>query len=381
MASMGFFLGILLTSTSHATPVEPPAASHFIALVQSDADITPGQRDYWQSIQRHFLHRTEYDFDYAPLLHTLLRASLDGKYILAESIVAANTCLIAVSQGADLATVETLAPLVLSRRPDVRQLQSWARSMRHYQGRGVPENIAMDILAHGHALDWSQGEIDNFLFGIAAMAALGVDADLATLYLHFRESQHGGAVSEFVAQALERMPPSLVGSASERADFGPLWTAFRSLLKPWLGAPYRWGGESPDGADCSGFTKVVMDQMGKKAPDECELPRVSRHQALAGSKVAATALEPGDLVFFDMKHTGRIDHVGLYLGADLMAHASATRGVIIVPLSSPYFQARFVTARRVLSAQSVQSQEPEANAAKTSRDRTDTLRTAAHDPS
>ena len=85
-----------------------------------------------------------------------------------------------------------------------------------------------------------------------------------------------------------------------------------------------------------------MDAIG------CRLPRVSRDQARTGRKVAKSELRPGDLVFFDMKLIGRITHVGLYLGADLMAHASEKHGVIIVPFSKQYFQRRYVPARRVL---------------------------------
>jgi len=96
------------------------------------------------------------------------------------------------------------------------------------------------------------------------------------------------------------------------------------------------------GVDCSGFTSLVMYENGYR------VPRVSGNQARVGAPVYKNQLQLGDLVFFDTKGSGRITHVGFYLGGNLMAHASSSKGVTIVFFSNRYFQSRYVTARRII---------------------------------
>ena len=99
----------------------------------------------------------------------------------------------------------------------------------------------------------------------------------------------------------------------------------------FLGTPYVWGGTSPSGFDCSGFTQYVF-----KNAAGVSLPRTTYDQINEGTPVAYSDLQPGDLVF---PHTG---HVGIYVGNGQMIHAPSTGDVIKV--SSVY---KFYTARRV----------------------------------
>lgn len=99
----------------------------------------------------------------------------------------------------------------------------------------------------------------------------------------------------------------------------------------FLGIPYVWGGTSPSGFDCSGFTQYVL-----KNAAGVSLPRTTYDQINIGTPVAYSDLQPGDLVF---PHTG---HVGIYVGNGQMIHAPSTGDVIKV--SSVY---KFYTARRV----------------------------------
>jgi cell wall-associated NlpC family hydrolase len=116
------------------------------------------------------------------------------------------------------------------------------------------------------------------------------------------------------------------------------------LVRPWIGAPYKRGGTSLHGTDCSGFTKAVLSQgFG------VELPRRSRDQALVGESVTIDQLRPGDLVFFDLRADRYgIDHVGLYTGGGLFAHARPRSGVVYDRLAEPTYMRGYRGARRVL---------------------------------
>ncbi|WP_424769087.1 C40 family peptidase [Paenibacillus sp. sgz302251] len=114
-----------------------------------------------------------------------------------------------------------------------------------------------------------------------------------------------------------------------------------------IGSPYKMGGNSTKGFDCSGFTTYVFNKMG------IELPRTSSSQAKEGTKVAKADLLPGDLVFFDTigGNNGAISHVSIYIGDGIIAHASSSRGVVTDKIDSSYYEKRFVTARRVLDSE------------------------------
>jgi cell wall-associated NlpC family hydrolase len=115
-----------------------------------------------------------------------------------------------------------------------------------------------------------------------------------------------------------------------------------------IGSPYKSGGTSSRGFDCSGFTTYVFDKMG------IDLPRTSASQARTGKKVAKADLIPGDLVFFDTVggNNSSVSHVGIYIGDGKFAHASSSRGVVTDKLNSSYYENRYVTARRVMNPDS-----------------------------
>lgn len=108
-----------------------------------------------------------------------------------------------------------------------------------------------------------------------------------------------------------------------------------------LGVPYRFGGETPTGFDCSGLVQYVFGKNGKR------LPRMADEQFKTGSAVELKKLEPGDLVFFSTYEPGA-SHCGIYLGEQQFIHASSSRGVMVSRLDDVYWKPRYVGARRVL---------------------------------
>lgn len=109
----------------------------------------------------------------------------------------------------------------------------------------------------------------------------------------------------------------------------------------YLGSPYRRGGSSARGFDCSGFTSYIYRHAGVR------LPHQSASQAQVGKPVPRSQLQPGDLVFFRTRGK-RISHVGIYIGNGRFIHASSARGrVRIDSLNSGYYNKRYAGARRV----------------------------------
>lgn len=103
----------------------------------------------------------------------------------------------------------------------------------------------------------------------------------------------------------------------------------------WLGTPYKYGGVTKKGADCSGFVMTIYkNSLG------IDLPRVSREQGDFCRKINKKDLFPGDLVFFS-SGKGKVNHVGLYVGDNKILHASSSQGVVVSDLSVNYFTKHF----------------------------------------
>lgn len=114
-----------------------------------------------------------------------------------------------------------------------------------------------------------------------------------------------------------------------------------SYAKEFLGIKYLYGGMSPNGFDCSGFTSYVYKAFG------INLPRTASGQAGTGLSVSKDNLVPGDLVFFET-YTKGISHVGIYVGNGQFIHASSSKGITITSLSDSYYLTRYRGATRIL---------------------------------
>ncbi|MBZ0070983.1 MAG: C40 family peptidase [Gammaproteobacteria bacterium] len=108
--------------------------------------------------------------------------------------------------------------------------------------------------------------------------------------------------------------------------------------KNMVGTPYRYGGSSPRGFDCSGLVSFSFAQAG------IPVPRTADRQFRASRPVGDRNLLPGDLIFFDIGGR-RISHVGIYVGDGRFVHAPSTgKRVSVESLASPYWRDRIVGA-------------------------------------
>lgn len=128
------------------------------------------------------------------------------------------------------------------------------------------------------------------------------------------------------------------------------------VAKSFSGAPYKYGGDTVRGLDCSAFVKKMYEIF------EVQLPRSAREQYCAGPKVDRDDLITGDLVFFKTQRFAKYPtHVGIYIGDDKFIHASSllSRGVKIDRLSDGYFSKTYTGAVRVKAPPSTNKSETE----------------------
>ena len=132
-----------------------------------------------------------------------------------------------------------------------------------------------------------------------------------------------------------------VSSASSALRAARLDRSLRDAAPRWLGIPYRWGGSSRRGIDCSAFVQqYVRENLA------IELPRTTAGQRYEGVPVDRDQLQSGDLVFF--RRSG-VRHVGVYLSDGEFIHASSSRGVTVSELDNDYWTRYYWMARRIVT--------------------------------
>ncbi|HFZ8996036.1 TPA: NlpC/P60 family protein [Citrobacter freundii] len=113
-------------------------------------------------------------------------------------------------------------------------------------------------------------------------------------------------------------------------------------LRSWHGTPYRYGGMSHRGVDCSGFVLLTM-----RDRFHLQLPRETRQQSKIGTEIDKDELLPGDLVFFKTGAGESGLHVGIYDTDNQFIHASTSQGVTRSSLDNVYWRKKFWQARRI----------------------------------
>ncbi len=130
-----------------------------------------------------------------------------------------------------------------------------------------------------------------------------------------------------------------VNTATLTASASKKYSQVLSVANTLIGTPYVFGGDTPEGIDCSGFVNYVYKNAG------FEITRKSSLNYFMQDTVKVDKPVPGDLVFFKNTYIATISHMGIYLGDDQFIHASSN-GVEITKLSYNYWDSRFVAFKR-----------------------------------
>lgn len=114
-----------------------------------------------------------------------------------------------------------------------------------------------------------------------------------------------------------------------------------SVAKSVLGSPYKYGGSSPKGFDCSGLVYYSHNKLG------ISVPRTTRQQAQRASNLSLNEIEPGDVLFFRI-YGNRISHVGIYTGNNQFIHAPQSgKFVSHASINDPFWRERLIKAGRL----------------------------------
>src|SRR5688572_7661765 len=123
-------------------------------------------------------------------------------------------------------------------------------------------------------------------------------------------------------------------------------TKMFEFIDEWYGTPYRLGGTTKKGVDCSAFSQFLFASVYGFS-----IPRTAREQYNLTTRISRTQLKEGDLIFFNTR--GGVSHVGIYLQNNKFVHAATSGGVMISDIFDEYWARKFVGVGRLKDKESI----------------------------
>jgi cell wall-associated NlpC family hydrolase len=201
----------------------------------------------------------------------------------------------------------------------------------------TPQQKANAMKGKAQANLWkAESDLEGARARLEAAKELGYpQEELAKLSL---EVSAKAAAYDSASKAFDKEPSMVPTGAVNRID---------EAAQKWIGTPYKFGGQSSSGVDCSAMVQSVYKQAG------VAMPRTAREQYTKGVAVSPEDLQPGDLIFLQGTQKalpgGVASHVGIYLGDGIIQHASVKRGVIREKMGAMWDQ-KFLGIRRVVGS-------------------------------
>lgn len=204
------------------------------------------------------------------------------------------------------------------------------------------EKIIEKSISHGISKVNKVIKVDNLIYTLIKGEVVAIKDFKNNSYLVVDEDGNEFSVDENyieIRRNRERPTRGSVSTSPRARDISKVVSGAYEAL----GTKYVYAGTSKNGYDCSGLSYgIFKDKLG------INLPRSSTAQSQAGKTVAKSDLIPGDLIFFKTT-SAPVGHVGIYIGDNLMIHASTgQRKVIITDINSAYYKARYVNSKRII---------------------------------
>lgn len=198
---------------------------------------------------------------------------------------------------------------------------------------GARGKAVVDIQKRLKELGYYQSKVDG-IFGKVTYSAV-------TYFQRKNKIAVDGIVGKETLKAIqaEDVIPNHPVKIKKTKEVETAGTGLISQAKKHIGTPYKWGGTTPNGFDCSGFIKYVFKSKGYN------IPRTVNEMWNFSTNVSKRSI--GDLVFFETYKPGP-SHAGIYIGNGRFIHAGSSNGVKISDLNHSYWKKRYIGSRRII---------------------------------